>query len=153
MLTIVLGAPGSGKTSVAGGLRAVLVGHAVLDWDDFMPAVGALTGRDVRTSPELWEPYRDLVRALVVSLADIPTVLLCVCTPDELEGFPDARWLLLDCEDDERRVRLASRPVAEINAAVADAADYRRLGLRAVDSSRRGVESVVAELATLIDSR
>jgi hypothetical protein len=86
-----------------------------------MPAVEALTGRDVRRSPELWSPYSEVVRAVVASVGDVPTVLFGVCTPDELAGWPDAHWVLLDCEDGERRRRLASWTLQETDAAVTDA--------------------------------
>jgi hypothetical protein len=125
--------------------------HVVLDWDDFMPAADALAGRDVRRSPDLWDAYRVLVRSIVNALGSSPTVLLGVCTPDELDDWRPARWVLLDCDDDERGRRLADRPASEIDDAVADAREYRRLGLPAVDSSYRTVESVALELVSLIE--
>jgi broad-specificity NMP kinase len=153
MLTIVLGAPGSGKTTIAGRLRKSLRGYAVIDWDDFMPAVQTLAGRDVKTSRAMWAPYRELLRAVVASLDSVPTVVLGVCTPDELAGWPSARWILLDCADEERRRRLTGRPSSEIEDAIADAGNYRRLGLPALDTSGSAVEEIVNELATMIESQ
>jgi len=153
MLTIVLGAPGAGKTTVAARLRTKLPAHAVIDWDDFMPAVEALAGCDVRTAPALWAPYRELVRSIVVSMGGVPTVLFGVCTPDELTAWPNAHWILLDCEDEERRQRLGDRPAHEAEDAVADAVEYRRLGLPVLDTSGRRVEDVALDLARLIRSQ
>ena len=149
MLTIVLGAPGSGKTTVARELPSALPGHVVVDWDDFMPAAGALAGRDVRLSPDLWDAYRQLVRSVIDVLRPVPTLLLGVCTPDELTGWPDARWVLLDCDDDERRRRLTGRREEDVEGALADARQYRRLQLPAVDTSGRPVDVVSRELAAL----
>lgn len=114
-----------------------------------MPAAGALAGRDVRRSPDLWEAYRQLVRSVIDLLRSVPTVLLGVCTPDELGGWPEARWVLLDCDDDERRRRLDGHPQEEVESALADAREYRRLHLRVVDTSGRPVDEVTGELAAL----
>jgi broad-specificity NMP kinase len=150
VLTIVLGAPGAGKTAVTTRLRAILPGHAIIDWNDFMPEVGVLAARDVPASRDLWAPYRELVRKVIVSLANVPTVLLGVCTPDELVGWPSAHWILLDCDDEERRERLTSRPVQEQDDALVDAWEYRKLGLRVLDTSGRTVDEVAQDLAALV---
>jgi hypothetical protein len=151
MLTIVLGAPGSGKSTVTPVLRASLPRHVVLDWDAFMPAAEALAGRDIRTAPDLWNAYGQLVRSVVVALHPLPTVLLGVCTPDELADWPAARWVLLDCDDAERRRRLDGRSARDVDDAVADGREYRRLGLPAVDTSSRTVETVAVELASFVE--
>jgi adenylate kinase family enzyme len=39
-MTYVLGAPGSGKSTVAPLLRSVLATHIVVDWDAYMAAAG-----------------------------------------------------------------------------------------------------------------
>lgn len=114
-----------------------------------MPAAGALAGRDVRLSPDLWDAYRQLVRSVIDVLRPVPTLLLGVCTPDELTGWPDARWVLLDCDDDERRRRLTGRREEEVEDALADARQYRRLQLPTVDTSGRPVDEVALQLAAL----
>lgn len=154
MLTMVLGAPGLGKTTVAPVLRWLLTDHVVVDWDDFMPAAAVLSGGDVQTSPDLWGPYRLLVRSIVGSMLPVvDVVVLGVSTPDELVVWPAASWVLLDCDDDERRGRLAGRCAGDVDEAVADAMEYRRLGLPVVDSSGRAAEDVAAELATIVARR
>ena len=149
MIVAVLGAPGSGKSSVAEGLRTELRGWTVIDWDCLMPAVERLTGRDVRTSPGLWEPYAHLVRT-VVDAACRPVVLLTVCTPAELIGWPIERWILLDVGDDERRRRLSDRSSEGTAEAVRDAEEYRALGLPTVDSTMQPIELAVRDLAAAI---
>jgi broad-specificity NMP kinase len=151
MLTIVLGAPGSGKTAIATRLRTTSSAYAVIDWDALMPAVESLTGSDVRASPGMWAPYRELLRAVVASVDNVPTVVLGVCTPDELADWPEARWILLDCDDEERRRRLADRPAKETEDAIADAREYRRLGLPVFDTSGGPVEEVANDLARMIE--
>jgi broad-specificity NMP kinase len=147
-VTAVLGAPGSGKTSVAATLRSRLPHHVVLDWDAFMEPAGALAGRDVRRLPELWPAYRQLLRSVLEAVSAAPVVMLGVSTPDEVAGWPIDAWLLLDCDDGERRRRLRGRSTpVEIEAAVADAAAYRSLGLRRIDTTDRAVEEVADEIA------
>ena len=118
-----------------------------------MPVVERLTGSDVRTDPGLWASLRELVRAVVVSMGSVPTVLLGICTPDGLADWPAARWILLECVDQERRRRLADRAAREIEDAIADAAEYRRLGLPTLDTSVRLVEEIVNDLVSMIDTR
>lgn len=146
VLTIVLGAPGSGKSTLAGRLRSELRGCAVIDWDAFMPAAEGLVGRDVPTSRDLWMPYGRLVRAVVAALDNVPVILFGVCTPDELSDWPQACWILLDCDDAERRRRLSSRPLEVVQAAIVDAGEYRKLGLEVIDTTARPVDEVVEEL-------
>ena len=152
MITAVLGAPGSGKSALAPVLRPLLREHVVLDWDDFMGAASALAGREVRTSRGLWPAYRQLVRSVVDAVTPTPVVLFTVCTRDELPGWPVDRWLLLDCDDVERRRRLAPRrDEGEVAAALADARAYRALDLDLrLDTTRRAVSEVAAELARLV---
>lgn len=146
MLWVVLGAPGSGKSTVAARLRTAVPQLAVIDWDEFMPPVERLVGREVRQSPELWQPYAELVEVVVRSLGGVPAVLFTVCTPDELREWPTSEWTLLDCDDVERERRLAGRRPEEIRHALNDASAYRRLGLPVLDTSSKAVDEVVAEL-------
>jgi AAA domain len=151
VLSYVLGAPGSGKTTVTALLRGRLPAWTVVDWDAFMDAATALAGRDIRKSPETWPSYRSLVREVVGSIEPHPTVLLGVCTPDELADWPIAAWVLLDCSDDERTQRLAThRSRREIESAVDDARRYRSYELPVVDTTGRSLEEVATALANLL---
>jgi len=87
---------------------------------------------------------------VVEQLGNTPTVVLGVCTPEELTGWPDAQWILLDCGDDERRRRMAERPDFEIDEAIDDATNYRALPLRHVDTTGRSPRQVAHLLADLM---
>lgn len=151
VMTYVLGAPGSGKSSLAPLLRRALPGYVILDWDVFMPAASELAGRDVRKDRSAWPSYRGLVRTVVDAIYPTPLVVLGVCTPDEVGGWPIDAWLVLDCADEERQRRLANTGDAtDVDAAIADAARYRTLGLRVIDTTNRPLQPVANELARLI---
>jgi cytidylate kinase len=109
VITALLGAPGSGKSTVAPPLAARLPAHVVLDWDAFMDASAALAGREISQSPDTWPAYCQLVRVVLDTVKHLPVVLLGVCTPAELAGWPVDAWVVLDCTDQERRGRLAQR--------------------------------------------
>jgi cytidylate kinase len=138
MLTYVLGAPGAGKSVVAPLVRESLRTQVVVDWVALMAAASELAGRDVRRSPTTWPGYDRLVRAVVEAVMPSPVVVLGVRTPDELEDWPIDAWVLLDCSDTERRRRLGScRDSAAVEEALADACDYRVLGLSVIDTTGR----------------
>ena len=154
MIAAVLGAPGSGKSTVAGPLRSLLPSYVVIDWDDFMVPAAALAGRDIRQHPDTWPAYRHLVRAVIDATAHLPVVLLGVCTPDELRGWPIASWVLLDCTNQERRRRLRQDSrLSDLPDAVRDAREYRALGLPVVDTTALTPGEVAAEIARLVQYR
>jgi hypothetical protein len=147
-----LAAPGSGKTTVAPLLRALLPGSVVLDWDAFMGPAGALAGVAIPQAPRTWANYERLVRTIVEQIGPVNIVLLGVCTPGQLRGWPDGEWLLLDCADAERRTRLARRGhSAMVAEALADAASYRSLDLPVVDSTDRAPREVADAIVGMID--
>jgi hypothetical protein len=151
VVAMVLGAPGSGKTSVVPGLQLAMPEFIVFDWDVFMAPVGDLVGRDVRASPELWPSYQALIRTFVDATRPLPLVILGPCTPSELRDWPISRWLLLDCSDDVRRERLEGRMTGqELDAALIDARRYRMLDLEVLDTSALAPDQVVDQLARAI---
>lgn len=151
VITAVLGAPGSGKSAAAEPLAELLPAYIVLDWDAFMAPAGALTGREIRQSPSTWPAYRQLVRAVLEPVRHLPVVLLGVCTPAELSGWPIDAWAVLDCTDQERQRRLAhhGRPESAADA-VADAARYRSQGLPIIDTTGLTPARVANELANFV---
>lgn len=154
MITAILGAPGSGKSTVAPVLAGLLPGHVVLDWDAFMGPAAALAGRAIPQHPETWPAYRDLVHAVVSSVAHLPVVLLGVCTPDQLKDWPVDAWVLLDCSDQERQRRLSqSADPLRLEEGIRDGREYRQLGLPVIDTTGRTPGAVASELAALIQSK
>jgi hypothetical protein len=151
VIVYVLGAPGSGKSTIACPLRELLAACVVFDWDGLMGPAGTLAGADIRATPATWRAYGLLVRAVVDQIAPTNLVLLGVCTPDELSDWPTGQWILLDSSDDERSTRLALREDAEqIEYALQDAAHARSLGLSAVDSTGLALPQAAEELANRI---
>lgn len=146
-----LGAPGSGKSSVTRLLRPLLPTHAVVDWDDFMMPATALAGRDIRRNPDTWPAYRQLVRAVLGTMDQLPVVLLGVAAPGELRDWPIVSWVLLDCSDQERQRRLSQDGRdGDLDDAIRDAREYRTLGLPAIDTTARTPREVATELAQLV---
>jgi hypothetical protein len=147
----VLGAPGSGKTAVARHLARLLPGHVVLDWDAFMGPASALAGQDIRHNTGTWPAYRALVRVAVDAVVTVPAVILGVCTPAELAGWPISAWLLLDCADSERRRRLtrAGRQVSADDA-VRDASEYRALLLPVINTTGRAPLEIATDVAAYV---
>jgi hypothetical protein len=151
MVTYVLGAPGSGKSTVARPLASLLPDHVVLDWDVFMAPASALAGREVTQHPDTWPAYRQLVRIAVEAMAHLPVVLLGGCTPDELRGWPIDDWVVLDCSDQERRRRLGPQAdPGRLLEAVRDAEQDRSLALPVMDTTGRTPADVAAGLARFV---
>jgi hypothetical protein len=139
---------------VAGPLAVLLPAHVVLDWDAFMAPAAALAGREIRQSPGTWPAYRQLVRTVLESVRHLPVVILDVCTPAELSGWPIDAWVVLDCADQERRERLAHRGDPEsAEDAVADAREYRSLGLPNIDTTGLTPYRAATELANFVQLR
>ena len=115
-----------------------------------MEPAGALAGCIVRENPPTWPAYRQLVRT-VLDVLPMPIVLLGVCTPAELPGWPIDVWVVLDCSDEERTRRLGQRAdTSTVREAIQDAREYRSLGLPVVDSTGRTPEEVADDLVRFV---
>jgi len=112
-LLVVTGASGSGKTSVFHEVANELRGECIVFDADWLidPLEGDVTTLD-------WPRLRDtwLHVAHGVAQNGFATLLLGAFLPDQLAALPGRRWIagthfmLLDCEDDERRRRIDARP-------------------------------------------
>src|SRR5262249_27019035 len=147
------GAPGPGKSPIPRALAGLSPGHAVRDWDDFRDPAAARAGQGIRENPGPGPAYRELVHAVIGTIAHLPVVLLGVCTPDELKDWPIDAWVLLDCTDKERQRRLSRHASPQRLAdAIRDGHHYRQLGLPAIDTTGLTPIAVAAELARFIQS-
>src|SRR5580658_1573472 len=114
-LFVVTGASGSGKTAVLAPLARVLAGRCVtFDVDWLLDAA-----RDLGDGPPIrWPAFQEAWLAIAhgVAQSGMPTVLLGPFIPRQLEDLYARRWVsdvyfsLLDCPDDVRRERIATRP-------------------------------------------
>jgi len=150
VITAVLGAPASGKSTAAQPLAALLPTHVVLDWDAFMAPAAALAGREITQHRETWPAYRQLVGTVVATIAHLPVVLFTVCTPDELAGWPIDAWVLLDCTDQERRQRGKQAGLDRLAESLHDAQAYRSLGLPVIDTTGQTPAEVAVDLAQFV---
>jgi AAA domain-containing protein len=141
VLSVLTGAPGSGKTASLAAIRQRLAGVVVVDMDAFLDAGSALAGADLRYAAGHWPAYTELCRQLVATVLDsgVDCLLLTPLEPHEVPSWPvgEVRWAVLDCPDPVRRRRLARRglPADEVEHAVADAAVLRRLALPLISST------------------
>lgn len=150
-LRYVLGAPGSGKTSVVPHLRRLLPRSVILDWDSLMEAAGALMAVDIREHEAAWVPYAALMRQVVEVIGPDRVIMLGVCTPEELPNWPPGDWLVLDCSDHVRASRLRERGEAEANirSALEDATAYRNLDFATLDVTGLSTEDTAVAIAEI----
>ena len=70
VLSVLTGAPGSGKTASLAAVRERLAGVVVVDMDAFLDAGSAPAGADLRSAARHWPAYTRLCRQLVATVLD-----------------------------------------------------------------------------------
>lgn len=157
-LCIVTGAPGAGKTALLDELKGYP--FAAVEFDELPEPDGSLLGIGI-TSPSaepVWPAYNRLWAKIAAMMlrGGGPVLVLCPLAPDEwdkaaasIAGLPRADWARLDCDDPDRRARLAARgwDAEEIADALTDADELRRAVGREFSTSRRTVADVAAAVA------
>jgi len=135
-LYIVTGAPGAGKSTAVAAFLRLATDYLAFDIDWLAAPASALAGKSIYTDPTTWTPYNTLwfdVLHTIYRNGKTP-VLFAPLTPDDIltTGQPawcqSITWLLLDCDDQTRRTRLAERPgwtAAVVTEALADAQQLR----------------------------
>jgi predicted kinase len=155
---VLTGAPGSGKTTIAEPLAALLPDFVVLDMDLLLEPASQLAGVDLHQPDAAgwWPTYNDLWLRLAATLArSHPVLLLGPLVPDEVERAPSRRlfagaeWAVLDCSDEARRERLLRRGYtdAAIEDAIADAATTRALGLHTLSTEEITPDETASQVA------
>ena len=154
---MVTGAPGAGKSTVLPELLRLRLTTAVgerrlvvMDMDELLDSDGRILGIDIAHSSAAanWPAYSALWLRIteLVRRSGTPMLLLSPMVPRQM---PEGRWLHLDCPDAVRRKRLAARgwSDAQITAALADAAEIRKLVPRSVAGDGTPEESAQKILA------
>jgi energy-coupling factor transporter ATP-binding protein EcfA2 len=131
-LYIVTGAPGSGKSTVLEAFLGLHSDYIAFDIDWLAEAASDLAAKDIYSDPSTWRPYSRLWFEILHAI-DKNGRTPIFFTPNDPQDFEqygqpawcrDAKWLLLDCDDQTRRERLRQRldwTEAMIAEAVADA--------------------------------
>ncbi len=118
LVYIVTGAPGSGKSTALQALMCRSSRYIAFDMDWLLAPASALAGRDIRTDASAWPPYNALWLDVLYAVHNNGRVAVLFAPVNEAD-FPTKElpalcggieWLLLDCPDAVRRVRLAARP-------------------------------------------
>lgn len=132
-LFLISGAPGAGKTAVAGHVRAHAAGLVVAEMDDLLDGASIAGLETLIASPEAaaaWPGYNRLWARIVdvIRRSGVPMLLLGPMLPAEAEAAGMTavgltRWARLDCSAGIQARRLAARgwDGAAIAEAVADA--------------------------------
>ncbi|MFE6163671.1 hypothetical protein ACFQ7F_32690 [Streptomyces sp. NPDC056486] len=170
-LRLITGAPGAGKSTLLAHLRPYLRQHlhhspfTVVDFDELPDPDGRLLGIEITSTDAsaVWPDYNRLwVRvASMLTRGNQPVLVTCPLTPAEWEAaaagvtdVPEAVWARLDCDDGDRRTRLAARgwDDAEIGEALQDARELRDLIGTGFSTSGRAPSDTAAAVAAWLTS-
>jgi hypothetical protein len=159
-LFVVTGAAGSGKSTVRQPLIDALPECAVFDANWLYDSARRMSLPDSMD----WTSFRDAWLAVAHGVAQVgrATVLIGTFLPSEMAVLPARRWIgdihfaALDCSDDVRLARLASRSEwrrRDADEEVAFASLVRSSVEPAVRTDSQSPDAVAAELAAWVRSR
>lgn len=163
-LFAVTGAPGSGKTTAAEAFIQLRTPYLAFDIDWLGTVASNLAGKDIFFDSSTWEPYGALWFEVLHSVyrnRRVP-VFFTPGDPSDFErhGLPDwcgsVEWLLLDCDDDVRRFRLASRlgwTGDMVEDALEDARVLRQIVAHRLDTAQHTPPQVAKSILSWLEAR
>ena len=156
-LTIVTGAPASGKSSTITELLQLQSKFMILDIDWIADSASRLAGKSIYTDSSTWNPYgelwSDFLHAIYKNSRSI--IFFTPNTPTDIENqgalsWTDAtRWLLLDCSDSIRKARLDSRVTWTEDRkleAIEDAQELRSFEMETIDTGKHEPSEVALKV-------
>ena len=154
-LIIVVGAPGSGKSTTVNSILELATPFIVFDIDWLAPAASKLTNKRIFSDPASWASYDALWKEVLHSVYknSKQAIFFTPNSPTDIPSAPvwcsEIRWLLLDCDDAIRQDRLNVRSdwtQARRAEAFNDAAELRAFQLETVDTGIYSPGEVAAKV-------
>ncbi|MEM7031451.1 MAG: shikimate kinase [Chloroflexota bacterium] len=156
-LYIVTGAPGAGKSTTIRAFIALKTTYLAFDIDWLAPAASALAQKNIYFEPATWKPYADLwfeVLHAIYKNGETP-LFFSPNSPQDMTHFrvpswcEDMQWLLLDCDDEVRRKRLALRQnwtQTRVAEALEDAQELRQSIAQHVNTGTQSPHEVAKQI-------
>ena len=156
-LYIVTGAPGSGKSTVLEAFIGLDSDYIAFDIDWLAEAASGLANKNIFSDPSIWKPYSVLWFEVLYSVyknGKTP-VFFTPNDPQDIEQYGQPawcngiHWLLLDCDDETRKERLAQRldwTETMIVEAIIDARTLRQTVHLQLDTVRLSPNEVAAKI-------
>ncbi len=116
-LYFITGAPGSGKSTTLEAFLRLRSDYIAFDIDWLTDVSSDLAQKSIYTDPSIWQPYSALWFEILHAICKNgrTPIFFTPNDPQDIERFGqpawcrEIKWLLLDCDDKTRRVRLSQR--------------------------------------------